>query len=67
MVCWSARTVTDPADLTDDELLAEITAEDDPDEVIRLRAAAAQRGLWSSARLIPLREKQRISDDGGGR
>lgn len=56
----------DPAEMSDDELLDELAAARDPGEVRVLRAAAAQRGLWSAAAGLPLKVKREISEQGGG-
>jgi hypothetical protein len=54
------------ADLTDEELLDELAAAEDPDEVIRLRALATQRGLRAAAFEIPSQERRRIAEEQGG-
>lgn len=56
--------MADPADLTDEELLAELYAADDPKEIQVLRAACAQRGLWFGPDAMEPREKRRRADEG---
>lgn len=57
----------DPSGLSDEEILDELASTDDPDEVIALRLAAAQRGLHQAAASIPLAQKREIHELGGGK
>lgn len=58
----------DPAQLSDDELLDELRLSDDPDEIIALRAAAAQRGLYVGALgMTPAERRAKAEQEGGVR
>lgn len=58
----------DLAELTDDELLDELAVADDPQELVVLRAEAAQRGLWSAARsMTPAERREKAEREGGVR
>lgn len=58
----------DDRDLSDDEVLAELAVCDDPAEAARLRAIAAQRGLWSAARsMTPAERREKAEREGGVR
>lgn len=58
----------DHRSLSDEDLLTEIAVCDDPLEAARLRAIAAQRGLWSAARsMTPAERRAKAEEEGGAR
>lgn len=52
-------------DLTNEELLDELASADDPDDVIRLRALVAQRGLHSAALNMTPEQRRKLAEEQG--